>query len=132
VQIYTKTVYLLSTSTLKLLSFRVLPLTRRKNGRTSHLHPLLLTPFSSFPSLFFFRNIITFSTKFRGYIGVGILAPWSTALGGLLPPWVVELGPNTTAHGLRLKRRGVGRQVRAMLRAHSCRLLTPRATAFSP
>jgi hypothetical protein len=54
-QIYTKTIYLLSRSTIKLLSIRVLPLTRRKTGRVLHLHHLLLTPFSSSPSLSFFE-----------------------------------------------------------------------------
>jgi hypothetical protein len=55
-QIYTKIVYLLSTYTLKLLNLRVLPPTRRKTGRASHLHHSSLTPFSSSPSLFFFSN----------------------------------------------------------------------------
>jgi hypothetical protein len=54
---------------------------------------------------------MTFSAECRGYIGVGTLAPWLTALGGLLPPWAAALGPNATAHGARFKRRGVERQV---------------------
>jgi hypothetical protein len=100
-QIYTKTVYLLSTYTLKLLSLRVLPPTRRKTGRASHLHHLLPTPFSSSPSLFFFRTIMTFSAEFRCYIGVGTLAPWPTALGGLLSPRATALRHDAVARGAR-------------------------------
>jgi hypothetical protein len=42
---------------------------------------------------------MTFSVEFQGYIGVGTLAPWPTARGGLLPPWAAALGSNATALG---------------------------------
>jgi hypothetical protein len=93
--------YLLRKSTLKLLSIRVLPLTRRKIDITSHLHHLLLTPFSSSPSIFFFRIIMTFSAEFQCYIGSQTLAPWPTTLASLLPLWPTTLGHNTVAHGAR-------------------------------
>jgi hypothetical protein len=44
---------------------------------------------------------MTFSAKFRGYIGVGTLAPLATALGGLLPSWALALGPDAVAHDAR-------------------------------
>jgi hypothetical protein len=98
-QFYTRTVYLLSTYTLKLLSLRVLPPTRR-TGRASHLHHLLPHSLLLFPlSFLFFRIIMTFSAEFRPYIGVGTLAPWPTALGGLLPPWATALRPDAVARG---------------------------------
>jgi hypothetical protein len=93
--------YILSKSTLKLLSTRVLPLTRRKTGRASHLHHLLLTPFPSFPSISFFRIIMTFSAEFRCYIGSQTLASWPTVLAGLLPSWPMALGPDAVARGAR-------------------------------
>jgi hypothetical protein len=73
---------------------------RRKTGRASLLHHLLLTPFSSSPSLFF-RIIMTFSAEFRCYIGRQTLAPWPTALAGLLPPWPTALGHDAVALGAR-------------------------------
>jgi hypothetical protein len=92
-QIYTKTMYLLSRSTLKVIStkhiyttktikFESITSNETKNRRASHLDHLLLTPFSSSPSLFFFRIITTFSVEFRCYIGMRTLAPWATTLGG--------------------------------------------------
>jgi hypothetical protein len=85
----------------KLLSIRVLPLTRWKTWRASHLHHLLLTPFSSSPLLSFFWIIMTFSAEFRCYIGSQTIVPWPTALAGLLPPWPTALGLNAVAHGAR-------------------------------
>jgi hypothetical protein len=100
-QIYTKIVYLLSTYTLKLLSLRVLPPTRRKTGRASHLHHLLPHSLLLFPLSFFFRIIMTFSAEFRCYIGVGTLAPRPMTLGGLLPPRAMALRPDAVARGAR-------------------------------
>jgi hypothetical protein len=66
---------------------------------------------SPLPPLFsFFRIIMTFSAKFRCYIGVGTLALWATTLGGLLPPWAAALRPDAVAHGARpltLRRRAL-------------------------
>jgi hypothetical protein len=91
-QSYNQTIILLSRSTIKLLSIRVLPLTRRKNGGVSHLHHLLL------PLSLFFRIIMTFSTEFQCYIDSHILASWGTTLAGLLPSWPTVLGHNAVAH----------------------------------
>jgi hypothetical protein len=118
----TKTIYLLSTSTLKLLNFRVLPLTRRKTGRASHLHHLLLTLLSSSLFLFFFSNYYDISG-------------WILVLYRQSDPSVVTHGASrpatAVARGVRTWRRGVRRHVRATLRAHSWRLLPPWATALS-
>jgi hypothetical protein len=126
----TKTIYLLSKSTLKLLSIRVLPLTRRKIGRASHLHHLLLTPFSSSPSLSFFRIIMTFLAEFRCYIGSQTLAQWPTVLAGLLSSWPTALAPNAVAHGVRPLTPWVKRYVCPTLRIHSWRFLPPWATTL--
>jgi hypothetical protein len=56
-------------------------------------HSLLLFPLS-----FFFRIIMTFWAEFRCYIGSLILAPWPTALAGLLSSWPTALGHNVVAH----------------------------------
>jgi hypothetical protein len=44
---------------------------------------------------------MTFSAEFRRYIGVRTLAPWATALGGLLPPHAIALRPIVVARGAR-------------------------------
>jgi hypothetical protein len=100
-QIYTKIVYLLSTYTQKLLSLRVLPPTRRKTCRASHLHHLLPHSLLFSPLFSFFRTIMTFSAEFRPYIGVGTLTPRPTALGGLLLPRTMALRPDAVARDTR-------------------------------
>jgi hypothetical protein len=83
---------------------------------------------------------MTFSTKFRPYIGVGTLVPRPTALGGLLPPRATVLRPDAVARGARpltLWRRALrlGHARGPLLAApgaaaHDVMSLTPWATAL--
>jgi hypothetical protein len=74
---------------------------------------------------------MTFLAEFRCYIGSQTLAPWPTALAGLLPPWPTTLGPNGAAHDARLLTPWRC-YVWPTLRAHSWWLLPPWVTALYP
>jgi hypothetical protein len=41
---------------------------------------------------------MTFSAELRCYIGSHTLAPWPTVLAGVLPSWLMALGPDVVAH----------------------------------
>jgi hypothetical protein len=75
---------------------------------------------------------MTFSSKFRCYIGVRTLAPWPTTLGGLLPLWVVALGPDAAAQGVRPLTPRLTTLDLGHVRAHSWRHLASQPTTFCP
>jgi hypothetical protein len=75
---------------------------------------------------------MTFSAKFRYYIGVGTLAPRPTALGGLLPPRAMALRPDATAHGVRGLLPPRAMALRPDAAARGARPLMPRPTVLCP